>query len=81
MPTSSTPRRSTAGSPSAPPTSTSGCPQVAGQLGLDVDPDRPLGTLSGGQAARAALASVLLSRYDVLLLDEPTNNLDDRGWP
>jgi ATPase subunit of ABC transporter with duplicated ATPase domains len=54
-------------------------PQVAGQLGLDVDPDRPLGTLSGGQAARAALASVLLSRYDVLLLDEPTNNLDDHG--
>ena len=54
-------------------------PQVAGQLGLDVDPDRPLGSLSGGQAARAALASVLLSRYDVLLLDEPTNNLDAHG--
>ena len=54
-------------------------PQVAGQLGLDVDPDRPLGSLSGGQAARAALASVLLSRYDVLLLDEPTNNLDALG--
>ena len=54
-------------------------PAVAGQLGLDVDPDRPLGTLSGGQAARAALASVLLSRYDVLLLDEPTNDLDARG--
>ena len=54
-------------------------PQVAGQVGLDVAPDRPLGTLSGGQAARAALASVLLSRYDVLLLDEPTNNLDSHG--
>ena len=54
-------------------------PAVAGQIGLDVDPDRPLGTLSGGQAARAALASVLLSRYDVLLLDEPTNDLDARG--
>ncbi|RYP88913.1 ABC-F family ATP-binding cassette domain-containing protein [Nocardioides guangzhouensis] len=54
-------------------------PAVAGQIGLEVDPDRPLGTLSGGQAARAALASVLLSRYDVLLLDEPTNDLDARG--
>jgi ATPase subunit of ABC transporter with duplicated ATPase domains len=54
-------------------------PQVAGQIGLHVDPGRPLGTLSGGQAARAALASVLLSRYDVLLLDEPTNDLDARG--
>jgi ATPase subunit of ABC transporter with duplicated ATPase domains len=53
--------------------------QVAGQLGLDAHPDRPLGTLSGGQAARAALASVLLSRYEVLLLDEPTNNLDGPG--
>ena len=54
-------------------------PQVAAQLGLEAHPDRPLGTLSGGQAARAALASVLLSRYDVLLLDEPTNNLDASG--
>jgi ATPase subunit of ABC transporter with duplicated ATPase domains len=54
-------------------------PQVAAQLGLDTDADRPLGTLSGGQAARAALASILLSRYEVLLLDEPTNNLDAPG--
>ncbi len=35
--------------------------------------------LSGGQAARASLASVLLSRYDVFLLDEPTNDLDLAG--
>ncbi len=54
-------------------------PQAASQVGLDVAPDRPLGTLSGGQAARAALVSILLSRYDALLLDEPTNNLDSRG--
>ena len=54
-------------------------PQVAGRVGLDVDPDRPLGSLSGGQSARAALVAVLLSRYDVLLLDEPTNDLDARG--
>ena len=54
-------------------------PQVAARLGLDAHPDRPLGTLSGGQAARAALATILLSRYEVLLLDEPTNNLDATG--
>jgi ATPase subunit of ABC transporter with duplicated ATPase domains len=36
-------------------------------------------TLSGGQAARASLASVLLSRFDVFLLDEPTNDLDFQG--
>ena len=54
-------------------------PDVATRVGLDVDPARPLGTLSGGQAARACLVAVLLSQYDVLLLDEPTNNLDARG--
>jgi ATPase subunit of ABC transporter with duplicated ATPase domains len=54
-------------------------PEVAAQVGLDVDPTRPLGSLSGGQAARAALVVVLLSRHDVLLLDEPTNDLDARG--
>src|SRR3954469_16272430 len=35
--------------------------------------------LSGGQAARAGLAALLLSRYDVFLLDEPTNDLDLEG--
>jgi ATPase subunit of ABC transporter with duplicated ATPase domains len=38
-----------------------------------------MATLSGGQAARASLAAVLLSRFDVLLLDEPTNDLDLAG--
>ncbi len=35
--------------------------------------------LSGGELARASLAAVLLSRFDVLLLDEPTNDLDLEG--
>ncbi|MEV5238719.1 ABC-F family ATP-binding cassette domain-containing protein [Streptomyces cinnamoneus] len=53
--------------------------EVAGTLGLTVGLDRPMTSLSGGQAARAGLASLLLSRYDVFLLDEPTNDLDLDG--
>ncbi|WP_405016748.1 ATP-binding cassette domain-containing protein [Kitasatospora sp. NBC_00070] len=53
--------------------------EVAGSLGLKVSLDLPMTALSGGQAARAGLASLLLSRYDVFLLDEPTNDLDLDG--
>ncbi|MFE6887863.1 ABC-F family ATP-binding cassette domain-containing protein [Streptomyces sp. NPDC057694] len=53
--------------------------EVAGQLGLRVGLDQTMTSLSGGQAARAGLASLLLSRYDVFLLDEPTNDLDLDG--
>ncbi|MFR9776521.1 ABC-F family ATP-binding cassette domain-containing protein [Micromonospora sp. MS34] len=53
--------------------------QIAAELGLTVDLDHPTTALSGGQAARAGLASLLLSRYDVFLLDEPTNDLDLAG--
>ncbi len=52
---------------------------VAEELGLGVDLDTPMTALSGGQAARAGLASLLLSRYDIFLLDEPTNDLDLDG--
>ncbi|MFJ2172055.1 ABC-F family ATP-binding cassette domain-containing protein [Streptomyces sp. NPDC101062] len=53
--------------------------ETAASLGLTVGLDQPMTTLSGGQAARASLASLLLSRYDVFLLDEPTNDLDLDG--
>jgi ATPase subunit of ABC transporter with duplicated ATPase domains len=49
-------------------------------LGLPADVGSEAMTrLSGGQAARVNLASLLLSRYDVFLLDEPTNDLDIAG--
>jgi ATP-binding cassette subfamily F protein uup len=38
--------------------------------------DRPVGTLSGGQRKRVAMASALVHPCDVLILDEPTNHLD-----
>ena len=53
---------------------------VLRELGLD--PARlgvETAALSGGQAARASLAAILLSRFGVLLLDEPTNDLDFDG--
>ncbi|MGH9235796.1 MAG: ATP-binding cassette domain-containing protein, partial [Acidimicrobiales bacterium] len=53
---------------------------VADDLGLDPRLlDRAATELSGGQAARAQLASLLLARFDVFLLDEPTNDLDLDG--
>ncbi|MGB8962057.1 MAG: ABC-F family ATP-binding cassette domain-containing protein [Pseudonocardiaceae bacterium] len=53
--------------------------ELAADLGLAVDLDTPMTTLSGGQAARVGLGALLLSRYDALLLDEPTNDLDLDG--
>ncbi|MFF3782187.1 ABC-F family ATP-binding cassette domain-containing protein [Streptomyces sp. NPDC001933] len=48
-----------------------------GSLGLgDIELDRTLGQLSGGETVLLRLAALLLERPDVLLLDEPTNNLD-----
>ncbi|SMD18684.1 ABC-F family ATP-binding cassette domain-containing protein [Kibdelosporangium aridum] len=49
------------------------------EVGMEVSLDQPMTSLSGGQAARVGMASLLLSRYDVFLLDEPTNDLDLDG--
>src|SRR6476646_7616138 len=48
-------------------------------VGLQAEATRAMSALSGGEAARAALAAILLARFDVFLLDEPTNNLDFAG--
>jgi len=45
-------------------------------VGLEEEADRVVGNLSGGQRARASLATALLGRPEVLVLDEPTVGLD-----
>jgi macrolide transport system ATP-binding/permease protein len=49
-------------------------------LGLaGVGTDRRIGSLSGGQRSRLALAALLIRQPQALLLDEPTNHLDDEA--
>ena len=45
----------------------------------DLDWTQQVGSLSGGQRRRVALAALLAGDYDIVMLDEPTNHLDVEG--
>ena len=55
--------------------------EILTRLGIP-DTEKKMGTLSGGQRKRVALAACLVHPCDLLLLDEPTNHLDAEmiGW-
>ena len=52
---------------------------VVNGLVADLEWTAQVGSLSGGQRRRVALAALLVSEWDVVILDEPTNHLDVEG--
>lgn len=48
---------------------------ILGRMGIS-DPERDIGTLSGGEKRRAGIAAAFIRPSDVLLIDEPTNHID-----
>ena len=54
--------------------------EVLDGLGLHgIGLDSVVGTMSGGERRRVALAALLVQEWDLLVLDEPTNHLDVEG--
>jgi ABC transport system ATP-binding/permease protein len=53
--------------------------EIIAGLVTDVGWDSLIGTLSGGQRRRVALAALLVEDWDLVILDEPTNHLDVEG--
>src|SRR5699024_11573057 len=52
---------------------------IIGGLVGDLPWEATVGSLSGGQRRRVALAALLVEDWDVVALDEPTNHLDIEG--
>ncbi len=59
--------------------SDAGARDIIAGLVADLDWTSPIGSLSGGQRRRVALAALLVQDWDVVVLDEPTNHLDVEG--
>ena len=53
--------------------------EIAGMLGVEVDPDAETGTLALGQQQQVEIVKALWRGSDVLILDEPTSMLTPRG--
>jgi len=49
--------------------------EVLAHLGVH-DVERPIGTMSGGEKRRVALARILVAKPEMAIFDEPTNHLD-----